>query len=256
MMEMLELLCKHPARESREKVIRHFLDANDLRYELQIGQHSDGLPRNLIVTFNDNPTHRWIFGAHYDIDSKTLQGANDNSAAVIQLLQLAIDLGEEGYAGNLTICFWDLEELTGSGVSQGAYCFAKSLLETTQDDGCAEFVLVLDVCGVGDTIGISRSLFNEQHAGRFEHLLRIYHHPYQCFETPLSDNEGLRRGGLKSVLAVVLPQEEIGEKPCPKTWARLHSIEDDIENIWPQTMQMMRGYLRTWLRTLEGFRTE
>jgi len=150
MMEMLEQLCHHPSGESREKVIRQLLDANNLSYEVQIGEQNDSLPRNLIVTFNDNPTHRWIFGAHYDIDTRTLQGANDNSAAVIQLLQLAIDLGMEGYDGNLTICFWDLEELNGSGVSQGAYSFAKSLTESTPNDQCAEFVLVLDVCGVGD----------------------------------------------------------------------------------------------------------
>ena len=255
-MKMLEQLCNHPSREFREKVIRQLLDANNLSYELQVGQQKDSLPRNLIVTFNDNPTHRWIFGAHYDIDPKTLQGANDNSAAVIQLLQLAIDLETEGYDGNLTICFWDLEELTDGGVSQGAYCFAKSLLEKAQDDRSAEFVLVLDVCGVGDTIGISRSLFSEQHAGRLERLLRINHHPYQCFETPLSDNDGLLRGGLKSVLAVVLPQEEIGEKPYPKTWTRLHTTEDDLEHIWLQTMQMMREYLRSWLQTLEDSQTE
>ena len=251
MMKMLKQLCQQPSRGTRERAIRRMLADKNVSYRLQVGERRKGQPRNLILTFNDNPQHRWIFGAHYDIDAHTLQGANDNSAAVIQLVQLAADLTAAGYTGDLTICFWDLEELTGGCVSQGAFSFAKSLGMRRQGDRFAKLVLVLDVCGVGDTIGISRSLFDAEQSGRFEQLLRINDQHYQSIETPRSDNEGLLRAGLKSVLAVVLPQAEIGEKPYPKTWARLHTPQDNIAHIQSQTMQMMRRYLRSWVRTLE-----
>jgi len=227
------------------------LDANKVRSELQVEGDCEGGPRNIMVTFNDRPRHRWIFGANYDIHPVTIQGANDNSAAVIQLLQLAADLTAAGYAGELTICFWDLEEPSNGGVAQGSYSFARFLAESQQDDRCAEFVLVLDVCGVGDTIVISRSLFDADQAGRFEQVLRANNHPYQQFRTPPSDNVGLLRAGMSSVLASVLPEDEIDEGWPPQTWTRLHTPEDDIKHIWPQTMHMMRGYLRSWLRTLD-----
>ena len=232
------------------------LDANKVKYELQAGQDCDGGPRNIMVTFNELPRHRWIFGAHYDIHTNTLQGANDNSAAVIQLIQLAADLTAAGYAGELTICFWDLEELSNGRIARGSHAFGRFLKESHQDDRCAEFVLVLDVCGLGDTIGISQSLFEEQHASRFEYLLKQSGHPHQYLRTPLSDNLGLLKAGLGSVLASVLPRAEITRKRRPRTWSRLHSLEDNIEHIELETMRMMRGYLQAWLQTLETAQIE
>jgi len=251
MMDKLRQLCLSSDHCSREAAIHVMLQAARVTYELQDGEQQDGRPHNFVITFNNQPKHRWIFGAHYDIDPQTLHGANDNSAAVIQLLQLAADLTATGYTGELTICFWDMEEPTAVGGALGAFRFAKLLSSVREDSLLGELVLVLDVCGVGDTIGISQSCYAEQQAVCFEQLLRINNHPCDYLSTPYSDNLGLQRAGLQSVLAVVLPRREMEGSDTPATWHRLHTPADHIDTIQSETMQMMLDYLHAWVQTLE-----
>ena len=92
--------------------------------------------------------------AHYDRAAGT-QGANDNSAACIQLLLFAQTLLHKRDAHNIRIIFTDGEEAGADGIkNQGAYRLGQGLraLSMQQDD-----IFVFDMCGSGDTLILSES---------------------------------------------------------------------------------------------------
>ena len=88
--------------------------------------------------------------AHYDRVPGT-PGANDNSAAVFQLLYSIEKLRNLKFAHNIQIILTDKEELSAgqSVVNQGAYQLAHMFREK-KINNCIFFVF--DMCGVGDTI--------------------------------------------------------------------------------------------------------
>lgn len=88
--------------------------------------------------------------AHYDRVPGT-PGANDNSAAVFQLLYSINKLKSLKYAHNIQIILTDKEELQPgeSIVNQGAYQLAH-LFREKKINNCMFFVF--DMCGIGDTI--------------------------------------------------------------------------------------------------------
>ncbi|MDR2304937.1 MAG: M28 family peptidase [Treponema sp.] len=164
-----------------------------------------------------------VLTAHYDRFPGS-SGANDNSAAVFQLIVTAQKL----VSGNLS--FWmifltDKEELgEGEGIEdQGAY----SLASTLRDGGLADArVYVFDACGTGDTIIISTAadtlLKNEERAP-FRKLRELIQglrvHALESardlrldrvllLPTPLSDDAGFLRAGLPAQTITVLPREE------------------------------------------------
>ena len=92
--------------------------------------------------------------AHYDRAAGT-QGANDNSAACIQLLLFAQTLLQKRDPHNIRIIFTDGEEAGADGIkNQGAYRLGQGLraLSMQQDD-----IFVFDMCGSGDTLILSES---------------------------------------------------------------------------------------------------
>lgn len=88
--------------------------------------------------------------AHYDRVDGT-PGANDNSAAVIQLLYSIEKLKNLKFAHNVQILLTDKEELMPgeSLVNQGAYQLAY-LFREKKINNCIFFVF--DMCGIGDTL--------------------------------------------------------------------------------------------------------
>jgi hypothetical protein len=89
--------------------------------------------------------------AHYDRVPGT-PGANDNSAAVFQLLCHAARLAAAPGHGNTQILFTDGEELTDGALSnQGSYQLA-ALFRSFGIQNCRFYIF--DLCGIGDCIAI------------------------------------------------------------------------------------------------------
>jgi hypothetical protein len=161
--------------------------------------------------------------AHYD-RAKGSPGANDNSAAVFQLLETAVRLREKGVDG-WRIIFTDKEELTrGESVqNQGAYTLAKALREAGRGEGR---FFIFDACGVGDTLIISTIT---DHVIKFEEGLIIAQIRKEAKELrnraletarrlamdkvllapiPFSDDLGFFRAGITAQTITVLPSKE------------------------------------------------
>jgi hypothetical protein len=164
-----------------------------------------------------------VMVAHYDRVPKS-PGANDNSAAVFQLIKTALRL-EARMEDRWIIIFTDKEELSaGEGItSQGSY----TLAETLRQGGLSKArIYIFDACGTGDTLIISTTtdhlLRNDtgpgirkarQHIqGLRNHALRTVHNlnmqKVLLIPTPFSDDAGFLRAGIPAQTITMLPAAE------------------------------------------------
>lgn len=161
--------------------------------------------------------------AHYDRDSGS-PGANDNTAAVLQLAEAARQLGKE-QDGGWTMVFTDREEAAGSegARAQGACSLAEALMRG--EDRAAE-VFIFDACGLGETITVSTTLDrlllegNSGESGEARRKLSGLRRralqaassiPGQeiCLApTPFSDDAGFLAAGMLAQTITLLPRAE------------------------------------------------
>ena len=218
--------------------------------------------------------------AHYDRAAGT-QGANDNSAACIQLLLFAQTLLQKRDAHNIRIIFTDGEEAGADGIkNQGAYRLGQGLraLSMQQDD-----IFVFDMCGSGDTLILSESGIYGRDTRKTAALTalhqrcRIYADAacrgrWLSLPTAYSDNAGLISAGLTAQVITVLPRAEAEllmrymprsealqrsiitnahvppDSPLvaiiPQTWQRMHTSQDRLETLTPQAFILVDKMLR------------
>jgi hypothetical protein len=161
--------------------------------------------------------------AHYDRATGS-PGANDNSAAVFQLIETALKLKQNGVEG-WRIIFTDKEELTqgGSARDQGSYSLAKALRDSGREDG--QF-FIFDACGTGDTLvistladhlmkdeeGITVARMRQESKILRNHALETAHRLMMdkvlLAPIPFSDDLGFLRAGLPAQTITVLPSTE------------------------------------------------
>ena len=218
--------------------------------------------------------------AHYDRAAGT-QGANDNSAACVQLLLFAQMLLQKRDAHNIRIIFTDGEEAGADGIkNQGAYRLGQGLrvLSMQQDD-----IFVFDMCGSGDTLILSESGIYGRDTRKTAALsalhrrCRIYADAacrgrWLSLPTAYSDNAGLISAGLTAQVITVLPRAEAEllmrymprsealqrsiitnahvppDSPLaaviPQTWQRMHTPQDSLETLTPQAFILVDKMLR------------
>ena len=164
-----------------------------------------------------------VLVAHYDRVSGS-PGANDNSAAVFQLIEAALRLQESGFSQWLII-FTDKEELAhGETIeNQGAYTLAMTL----KNGGIGESqYYIFDACGVGDTLIISTMadylMRSEERSGIARARLKVQALRNSALEaarellmdrvllapTPFSDDAGFLRAGIAAQTITMLPASE------------------------------------------------
>ena len=152
---------------------------------------------------------------HYDRVENT-PGANDNSAAVCQVLLWAKKIYNSPTVHNLRIIFTDGEEL-GCTKDQGAYGIASlyKKLGISQDE-----VFVLDGCGRGDVLVVSTAGKNLKIKGNYQSAFEALYNKAISLATktspnkwitipvPYGDNAGFIACGIPAVAITVLPAEE------------------------------------------------
>lgn len=168
-----------------------------------------------------------VLVAHYDRHSQ-VPGANDNSAAVLQLAEASrrlIDLGIK----NWLCIFTDSEESAAKGgaTSQGSYSLGLALAHILAQGNMPSFhIYILDACGRGESIILSttvdrilsQSKGNSADSGRSE-LAVLRGRAMDCVKslpgqdlflaaTPFSDDLGLLRAGFIGQTITLLPKNE------------------------------------------------
>lgn len=215
--------------------------------------------------------------AHYD-RAEGSPGANDNSAAVFQMMDWAVRLSRMNTAHNVRLFFTDGEELGGTGgvAEQGAFGIAAKFrnLGILDDD-----VYVFDCCGRGDIpvlsnagSGVGGAAFQTKFnslVNRTKDLLRVASpNKWLSLPVPYSDNAGFLACGMPAVAITLLPsteatsylqslQADTSLEPAvtrsassqhtdeatfarlPETWRLLHTPLDNITSLTPQSFALM-----------------
>ena len=154
--------------------------------------------------------------AHYDRAPDT-QGANDNSASCLILMNFAKKLCSYTRPHNIKIIFTDGEEAGAAGLKeQGAYTLGTGLKKLKMDE---DDIFVFDMCGRGDTLILSRSgIFGRDKAKtkRLDELhkragllaQRACPNQWLSMLTAYSDNAGFIAAGLFAQVITLLPRKE------------------------------------------------
>ena len=222
-----------------------------------------------------------ILVAHYDRFPGS-PGANDNSAAVLILIETALKLIKDKIS-NWLIIFTDKEELSGEeGIqNQGAYSLAAEMRKVKMEN--SRF-FIFDACGIGDTMLISTTadylLKNE--AGGEKLRASIKELREQALETAqnlrmikvllaptlFSDDLGFLRAGVATQTITMLPSEECGsfisilrkdpafanvlvnkglrnsknERQIPETWRNFNSPRDNYLKLTPEHFSIVQRF--------------
>jgi len=211
-----------------------------------------------------------LFTAHYDRIKGTF-GANDNSAAVFQLLHHALHLQENPESNRTAILLTDREEFQFSRreEKQGAYYFARNF----RGAPFLERVFLFDMCGIGNKLLQSSTFHNKQNPPQ-ELKKRLEDSPFSPLSVPLpfSDDLGFYQAGVFAQLFSLLPQGELpylkdwktsqgspsppesyrdyknrnprGQREnFPPSWGVNHTLEDTIQSLQPQSFHLMKDFL-------------
>jgi hypothetical protein len=212
-----------------------------------------------------------ILTAHYDRVPGS-PGANDNSAAVFQLLKAALRLGEQKI-DKWIIIFTDKEELqTGEGIqNQGSYSLAKKLRGLGFNNAT---VFNFDACGTGDTFVFSTTFDYLLKKNKRPGFSRARHMIIQMREkaantarflrlnktllapTPFSDDAGFLQGGIPVQTITMLPSAEakifdsvLHDYPDFADMIISGSIKDAANlKLLPQTWRCLNSASDTYLR--------
>lgn len=225
-----------------------------------------------------------IITAHYDRVPGT-PGANDNTAAVVQLLRLAESLTNKGDWKNTAILLTDLEEFQFRRRNSKQGAFGPALHFAKQDP--IPWIFVFDMCGIGDTIVLSKTW--EQTLGirspwterRMILQNALTESPVPAISRPLpySDDLAFAQAGIYSFLFSLLPQDELDHlerwkkhwkmsriipstyreyqklekmhqsKYLPPSWRVNHTTRDSVSTIWPDSFDIMEKFL-IWISNL------
>jgi len=287
------------AKESPYEVFFDFIAPEADRFTI-LSQHIEKLGLNSVVIPIEGNSHFFIFPkgknikpstggsfpfrkqspviltAHYDRVPDS-PGANDNSAAVFQLLKTALRLGEQN-VDNWIIIFTDKEELqNGEGIQkQGSFSLAKKLRALGLNNAR---IFNFDACGAGDTFVFSSTvdylLKKNKRSGflrasqtinnlrekalntaRFLRFKKILLAP-----TPFSDDAGFLQGGIPVQTITMLPSPEaksfkalLGDKPDFADLLISGSITPPaVRELFPETWRCLNSPADTHLRLTPEF---
>ncbi len=267
----------------RHEILKNSLERRGIPYEIiPIGDARHfALPVSNASTM-DSEYYRVNLVAHYDRVTGT-PGANDNAAAVFQLLAYWEEIRRSGWQHRTQILFTDKEELTGemSATDQGSWHLARHLKRLG-----AENILffVLDMCGIGDTPVWGRSIRKAGLAPPggavtrayevMEAFLKRYSGGRDFGMNPMfSDDLGLLLGGYPAFQISLLPRKEAEEMQAkmggvtpdadpdapgrareriraslPVSWQNNHSPEDKPSTLEASSFVLMARILRDLAR--------
>lgn len=187
--------------------------------------------------------------AHYDRFENS-PGANDNSAAVYMLMLWAVKLSSQYDFHNVRLIFTDGEEACPDGVtSQGAFAIASLFKKLDIKDD----IFVFDCMGCGDVPVLCENKIPQKAGNAFIKKLTALENKAQriirtagngkwfCLPCNYSDNASFIAQGIPAVAITVLPSSEVSDvlkNQTPKTWKKLHTQNDNIENLWESSFSL------------------
>lgn len=203
-------------------------DSGKLRVEFDIqAAHEDGIIRdtqpkyhNIVVKFeaSEEINDSILFTAHHDIVNIDSDNCQDNSASVVNLLDLARRIKEENpeLNKNVYIIFLDCEETGGRGSRHNA-----TLIDEGKY-GDVKFIANSELTAKGDTIWMEPYITNTD----YEDKINEINEEVEKKGCPFSDAASYRSVGLKQAICFgILPAEQVQGR-FPAIWSLCHSSRD------------------------------
>lgn len=208
--------------------------------------------------------------AHHDISLKTREGANDNTSSVAVLLKLSQMVAGLEFPYNLRFVFNDNEELLGAMnpavsleemkkimINVGSFRYLKEY----PDRDKIKHVLILELCGIGDTIYIAEKSGNViTDVVLNQKLLDIAKRRQQkavSIPIPSTDMISIKAFGLSGTVIGAIPfyqAKNCGvlekENFIPSVWKNIHSDKDNLFALSNKALEMVCQYLFQVLKEL------
>lgn len=218
--KLLRALCRAGAdNKARLVAIHAALAESYVPYRLETYEYGTNL---VVSTVGVGQPVDLVLGAHYDALGP---GANDNGAAVAQLVEVAKALDAIPHPRqNVEIVFFDQEEeICGRPQCMGSNAYSKRLAA----NGQVPLVVILDATGIGDTPIYSHDEAVKASLGE-ELGRRLGAFPWA--HTPPSDSAAFGWNGLPAVLLSTVWEKDLvlGRH---KHWGWMHTEKDNISTI-------------------------
>lgn len=245
--------------DERRASLRDVLTVSGLDYSVQKIEPTIEVPRgveNYIVSIGDLSEPHLLFCAHYDAYPGSC-GANDNSAAVCILIELACQLKKLG-SFNAEFAFFDGEESKNTG---------SKLYLNESGTSTLSAAINLDLCGYGDTIAVySHGNASKEPVRNFCDKSILSRHNGQLVKfLPHSDDIVFNGRHLPTLSIAIMPKWDVKNLPTLAAYesnilgkppefeliigqmevvTTIHgSFRDKISSVQPAAMQQVFDYL-------------
>lgn len=262
-----------PQTDRTEWIQKKLLDSGIDSCILKLGEQKHIYVKFPLSSYNPLFKIKTIL-VHYD---RIGIGANDNSAAVYQVIKWAQKLNTQLDFHNIRIIFTDGEEIGFDSENknfQGALGIASIFkrLGLTNDD-----IYAIDSCGRGDVLVVSSTgknsgskdftkKFNNLYENTIELAKKSCPEKWVTIPVPYSDNASFVAMGIPAIAITLLPKteatsymrelqknhnlnndvvnrSETSKDTLPLTWKMMHTDQDCIENLTIESWSVMENFL-------------
>lgn len=262
-----------PQTDRTEWIQKKLLDSGIDSCVLKLGEQKHIYVKFPLSSYNPLFKIKTIL-VHYD---RIGIGANDNSAAVYQVIKWAQKLNTQLDFHNIRIIFTDGEEIGFDSENknfQGALGIASIFkrLGLTNDG-----IYAIDSCGRGDVLVVSSTgknsgskdftkKFNNLYENTIELAKKSCPEKWVTIPVPYSDNASFVAMGIPAIAITLLPKteatsymrelqknhnlnndvvnrSETSKDILPLTWKMMHTDQDCIENLTIESWSVMENFL-------------
>lgn len=262
-----------PQTDRTEWIQKKLLDSGIDSYVLKLGEQKHIYVKFPLSSYNPLFKIKTIL-VHYD---RIGIGANDNSAAVYQVIKWAQKLNTQLDFHNIRIIFTDGEEIGFDSENknfQGALGIASIFkrLGLTNDG-----IYAIDSCGRGDVLVVSSTgknsgskdftkKFNNLYENTIELAKKSCPEKWVTIPVPYSDNASFVAMGIPAIAITLLPKTEAtdymrelqknhnlnseiinrseeSKEILPLTWKMMHTDQDNVENLTEESWSVMEKFL-------------
>ena len=229
---------------NRAKTICQFLGEINVSYNVDRFIFYDfGFFYNIEVMFKakKETDDTLVFIAHHDVANVTSENCQDNTASVVNLINLCNRIKDKELDKNILVVFTDSEEFGGKGAAQ---------LSKKIRNNCFGNVLTVvnsELTGLGNSIWVERKGYlGEYLTNKLESNYKVGINEVNIKEkrTPFNDSYVLRDNGINSICFGILPEEEVMSN-FPETWRLCHSVKDLFINSNKEDMERYVDFLES-----------
>lgn len=223
----------HEVHTPRVKYISQILQDLGINFEIDTWKRTEGLNLhhfNIIAKIPaKKKTDKGVFVvAHHDVNNPNSDNCFDNTASIVNLINLAKHLKKKKPKRNVFIAFTDLEEFGQFGAQR----LANQIKEGNYGD--IKYVINNELTAKGDAVWVENE--GEQNWEINKKINEFNGTIFKKELVPPNDSNSFRRYGLESLCFGILPRDQVEDR-FPSIWTVCHSLADKYEDANEEDMK-------------------